>query len=169
MTGRGELFERAPTAMIVVDDTLAVIDANDAAARLLGDALLEECVAPDDLYALRGTLDAAEELATAVHARCAEGDRVLDVEGTRLDDGSWLLSLHARRERPREPAWERLLARVEPSDREGARQVLELLRRDPGAMHALIADAAGVERGTRARTGARAAARPPARRLRVAS
>lgn len=181
-TPRGELFERAATAMIVVESAMAVVDANPAAARLLGDATLEECVAARDLPALRAALAHADEVALTVRARCVDGERLVDVDGARLDDGTWLLSLHARRERPRAAAWEHLLARVEPAEREGARHALELLWSDPGALQALVADvlpamlpsaldARPAERPLRARTGPRAAraAGSPARRLRIAS
>lgn len=95
MIARAELFECAPTAMVVLDASLEVVDANPAAARLLGDRPLDECLRPEDVVALRAALDAGDEAALEIRVRTASGEIRVDLDAVRLEDASWLVSLHA--------------------------------------------------------------------------
>lgn len=95
MIARAELFERAPTAMVVLDASLDVVDANPAAARLLGDRPLDACMRPEDVVALRAAFGTADEAAIDIRVWTAQGEVRVDLDAVRLEDGSWLVSLHA--------------------------------------------------------------------------
>lgn len=94
MIARAELFERAATAMVVLDASLDVVDANPAAARLFGDRPLEDCMRPEDAALLRSMLEAGDEAAIEIRVRTSRGELRVDVDAVQLEDGSWLLSLH---------------------------------------------------------------------------